>query len=155
MSLHSNFSDNELIERFRAGSGDALGILFTRYTSLVYGTCIKYLKDRDESKDAVMQIFERLNQTLKQHDVSNFKSWLYVSTRNHCLMQIRAQKAKGTKETLPDIMESDYVVHLENEPELEQNLTKLEKCIEELGREQQQCVRLFFLGGEMLQRGIE
>ena len=145
MSLFSHFSDIELIEKFKAGEQDALGVLFTRYTSLVYGTCLKYLKDRDESKDAVMQIFEKLNQTLRQHEVSNFKSWLYVSSRNHCLMQLRSRKGKETKEITPNLMESDYVLHLENEPEMEQNLTKLEKCIEELGVEQKRCVRLFFL----------
>jgi RNA polymerase sigma-70 factor (ECF subfamily) len=60
-------------------------------------------------------------------------------------MQLRSRKGKETKEITSGIMESDYVLHLENEPELEQNLTKLEKCIEELGQEQQQCVRLFYL----------
>lgn len=151
----SDLTDNELIEQFKSGGQNALGILFTRYTSLVYGTCLKYLKDRDESKDAVMQIFEKLNQSLRQHEVSNFKSWLYVSARNHCLMQLRSRKSRPVSQSLsegwepkeinPGIMESNYVLHLENEPELEQNLTKLEKCIEELGHEQQQCVRLFFL----------
>ena len=141
----SELTDNELIDQFKSGEQSALGILFTRYTSLVYGTCMKYLKDRDESKDAVMQIFEKLNQSLRQHEVSNFKSWLYVSARNHCLMYLRSRKGKEMKEITSNLMESDYVLHLENEPEMEQNLTKLEKCIEELGQEQQQCVRLFYL----------
>jgi RNA polymerase sigma-70 factor (ECF subfamily) len=155
MGKYSGLTDNELINQFKSGEQNALGILFTRYTSLVYGTCMKYLKDRDESKDAVMQIFEKLNQSLHQHEVSNFKSWLYVSARNHCLMQLRSRKGKHAsqslsegwepKEITPGIMESAYILHLENEPELEQNLTKLEKCIEELGHEQKQCVRLFYL----------
>jgi RNA polymerase sigma-70 factor (ECF subfamily) len=145
VSDYSNLSDGELIDQFKAGEQSTLGILFTRYTSLVYGTCMKYLKNRDESKDAVMQVFEKLNQTLKQHEVANFKSWLYVSTRNHCLMQLRARKGKEMKEITPGLMESEYVLHLENEPELQQNLTKLEKCIDELVLEQQRCVRLFFL----------
>jgi RNA polymerase sigma factor (sigma-70 family) len=145
MSALSGLSDDELILRFKSGEQNALGVLFTRYTSLVLGTCLKYLKDRDEAKDAVMQVFEKLNQTLKQHEVANFKSWLYVSAKNHCLMQIRARKGKETKEITPNLMESSYVLHLENEPEMEENLSKLEKCIAELGIEQQRCVRLFYL----------
>ncbi len=140
----SGQTDNDLISQFKAGQQNALGILFTRYTSLVFGTCLKYLKDRDESKDAVMQIFEKLNQTLHQHEVLNFKSWLYVSARNHCLMQLRSRKGKF-KEITPKLMESNYVLHLENEPEMEENLSKLERCIEELGLEQQQCVKMFYL----------
>jgi RNA polymerase sigma-70 factor, ECF subfamily len=145
MSALSGLSDDELIHHFKTGDQGALGILYTRYTSLVFGTCLKYLKDRDESKDAVMQVFEKLNQTLRQHEVANFKSWLYVSARNHCLMQLRSRKGKEAKEITPNLMESDYLLHLENEPEMEENLTKLEKCIEELGHEQQRCVKLFYI----------
>lgn len=144
-STDENVTDNELIARFKSGEQQTLGVLFTRYMSLVYGTSLKYLKDRDEAKDAVMQVFEKLNQTLHQHEVTSFKSWLYVSTRNHCLMQIRARKGKETREITPNLMESDYVLHLENEPEMEENLGKLEKCIAELVMEQQRCVRLFYI----------
>jgi RNA polymerase sigma-70 factor (ECF subfamily) len=145
MSALSGQSDAELIQQFKSGEQSALGTLFTRYTSLVYGTSMKYLKDRDEAKDAVMQVFEKLNQSLHQHEVANFKSWLYVTTRNHCLMQLRARKGKETKEITPNLMESELVLHLENEPEMEENLSKLEKCIAELVIEQQRCVRLFYL----------
>jgi RNA polymerase sigma factor (sigma-70 family) len=145
MGALSGLSDDELIRQFKSGEKSALGVLFTRYTSLVYGTSMKYLKDRDEAKDAVMQVFERLNQSLHQHEVSNFKSWLYVTTRNHCLMQLRSRKGKETKEITPNLMESEYVLHLENEPEMEENLSKLEKCIAELVMEQQWCVRLFYI----------
>jgi RNA polymerase sigma-70 factor (ECF subfamily) len=106
---------------------------------------MKYLKDRDQAKDAVMQVFEKLNQSLHQHEVANFKSWLYVTTRNHCLMHLRARKGKEANEITPNLMESEYMLHLENEPEMEENLSKLEKCIEELVLEQQHCVRLFYL----------
>src|SRR6478609_6688592 len=76
-----------LLQYKKSGDQQILGELFARYTSLVYGVCLKYLKDRDDSKDAVMQIFEKLAQTLRSHEVENFKSWLYVMARNHCLMQ--------------------------------------------------------------------
>jgi len=107
--------------------------------------CLKYLKDRDESKDAVMQLFEKLIQTLRNHEVDNFKSWLYVTTRNYCLMQIRARKGKFTQEFSAEFMENQVLLHPEDEPELEGNLTRLEKCIETLINEQKQCIQLFFL----------
>jgi RNA polymerase sigma factor (sigma-70 family) len=139
-------TDAELLDRYKLhGELSDLGELFTRYQSLVYGVCLKYLKDRDESKDAVMQLFEKLIQTLKNHEVDNFKSWLYVTTRNHCLMQIRARKSKFTQEFSSEIMENQLLLHPEDEPELEGNLTKLEKCIETLINEQKQCIQLFFL----------
>lgn len=122
-----------------------LGELFARYKALVYGVCLKYLRDRDDAKDAVMQVFEKLIQSLHQHEVENFKSWLYVTTRNYCLMQLRTKKGKFTEEFSPDLMENQLLLHPEHEPELETNLTRLEHCIETLISEQQQCVRLFYL----------
>lgn len=138
-------SDSELILRYKQTEDLApLGELFARYKVLVYGVCVKYLKDRDEAKDATMQVFEKLITTLRTHEVENFKSWVYVTTRNHCLMQIRARKGKFTGEFSEYLMENLVLVHLEDEPE-EENLQRLEKCIEKLVAEQQQCVRLFFI----------
>lgn len=139
-------SDKELLQLYKeSGELAHWGELYSRYASLVYGVCLKYLKDRDEAKDAVMQLFEKLVTTLLSHEVENVKSWLYVTSRNHCLMQLRARKGKSHVEFSPELMENQFLLHLEEEPEMEQNLSKLEKCIAELAAEQQQCVRLFYL----------
>lgn len=138
--------DQELITRFRSTEDLSLvSELFGRYTTMMFGVCLKYLRDRDDSRDAVMQLFEKLPQALKTHEIANFKSWLYVTTRNHCLMQIRAKKGKKTEEIDAQVVENDFLVHLEGEPELENDLTRLEKCIQQLADEQQTCVRMFYL----------
>jgi RNA polymerase sigma factor (sigma-70 family) len=147
-----NLSDQELILKFRETQDLTLvSELFGRYTSMIYGVCVKYLKDRDDAKDAVMQVFEKLPGTLKGHEIANFKSWLYVTTRNHCLMQIRSKKTsvvsagQAKQELRPDLMENDLILHLDDGPELENDLAKMEKCIQKLEAQQQQCVRLFYL----------
>ena len=113
---------------------------------LVYGLCLKYLKDKEESQDAVMQVFEKLIESVKKHEIQNFKSWLYVLAKNHCLMAIRSRKSKSQSvEFEPDIMESNLILHHEDESELEDDLQKLENCIEKLQNEQKQCVELFYL----------
>lgn len=139
-------SDKELIQLYKkTGDLAVIGQLFTRYASLVYGICLKYVKDRDEAKDAVMQVFERLISTLKSHEVENFKSWLFVTVRNHCLMDMRSKKGKFTEEITDQLVENAFLLHLEEEDGLEQNLQKLEDCIDRLVDGQQQCVRLFFI----------
>jgi RNA polymerase sigma factor (sigma-70 family) len=139
-------TDQELLAQYKL-SGDVswAGVLYNRYTSLVYGVCMKYLKDREEAKDAVMQLFEKLTATLKSHEVAHFKSWLYVTARNHCLMQLRSKKGKYTEEISPLLMESATEAHLEERDEMESNLVKLENCIEKLAHEQKACVKMFFL----------
>lgn len=142
----SSIPDSELLIQYKAvGDVKVLGELFSRYTSLIYGVCLKYLKDRDDSKDAVMQVFEKLVPALRDHEIDNFKSWLYVTSRNHCLMHIRSRKGKMTEGISDNLMESDLILHLEEEPELEGNLSKLETCIQQLVNEQRQCVELFYL----------
>jgi RNA polymerase sigma factor (sigma-70 family) len=137
--------EQKLLLRFKeSGDLETLGKVFSPYIGMILGVCMKYLKDREDSKDAVMQIFEKLINLLRSHDVINFKSWLYVTTRNHCLMQIRAGKAKN-REYISSVMENGLSLHPEYESELEDNLVKLENCIQELGAEQQDCVRYFFL----------
>src|SRR6266853_729290 len=86
-------TDNQLVAAFKK-SGDAryLSNLYQRYMELVFGVCLKYFKDTERSKDAVMDIFEELNTKLKQYEVEKFKSWLHTLARNHCLMQLRSPR---------------------------------------------------------------
>lgn len=146
-----NEPDDRLIAKFNStGDLEYLGKLFEKYMHLVYGICLKYLKDRDASQDAVMQIFEKLIIELPKRDVENFKPWLHVITKNHCLMQLRSQKIKflQTEKMMKEeefFMESSFELHHNNEPVLEQDLEMLRKCIDQLKTEQKECVSLFYL----------
>ena len=93
----------------------------------------------------MMQIFEKLITSIKEHEITHFKSWLYVTSRNHCLMALRAKKGKNFDRMSADFMENERLLHLEEEPEMEPNLTKLEKCLEDLVSEQKDCVTLFYM----------
>lgn len=139
-------SDEQLIASFRAtGSLELIGVLFSRYTSMIYGVCLKYLKDRDEAKDITMQLFGKLGDKLRDHEVSNFRSWLYVTARNECLMQIRSKKGKFMKEFDQDVVENELPLHPEADADLETDLSRLAQCIETLAEEQKRCVSLFYL----------
>jgi RNA polymerase sigma-70 factor (ECF subfamily) len=145
---HSDRSDEELLRQFmRSGSLDTLGELYSRYMHLVYGVSLKYLENREEAKDMVMQIFEKLILDLPGQEINNFKSWLYVITKNHCLMQIRSQKsASGRLEKYKieqEFMESEQELHpLDKEDHSVEDALK--KCIEQLKNEQKQCIELFY-----------
>jgi len=144
-------SDDWLIAKFKStGDLEFLGKLFDKYMHLVYGVCLKYLKEREASQDATMQIFEKLMVELPKREVDNFKPWLHVITKNHCLMHLRSQKIKlAQQEKLVSeqdyFMESSVELHHNNEAVLEQDLELLRVCIEQLKTEQKECVRLFYL----------
>lgn len=143
---YKNVADEELIAMYqKSESLEIIGVLYDRYTAMTYGVCMKYLKDREEAKDAVMQVFEKLIDTLKEHQIGQFKGWLYITARNYCLMQLRSRKGKNFEEISPFLMESESEMHLQEGPEIEANLSKLERCIERLSGEQKQCVKMFYL----------
>ena len=82
--------DRELLEHFYAdGNNRWLGELLDRYTLLLMGVCMKYLKDEEAAKDAVQQVFIKVLGELPKYRVEYFKSWIYTITRNQCLMQLR------------------------------------------------------------------
>lgn len=112
---------------------------------LVYGVCLKYFKDQERSRDAVMTIFEELVDKLKVHEISNFKSWLHTLTRNYCLMQLRTPKNIKTIEFNTDYMQSAETVHLNGVFEKEEQFQLLERCLQTLSVEQKQTVELFYL----------
>ena len=140
-------SDQELIALFKdKGKTEALGQLFDRYMDLVYAVAFKYLKEENNTKDAVIQIYEKLNKKLKTHEVDNFKSWLHVLTKNHCLEHLRKKNRSKEVHYDPQLMHSVDNVHHDDEFEIEQpNMNgTLTDCIKRLSEKQRKCIELFY-----------
>jgi len=149
-------ADEELLAAFKENADqEMLAQLYVRYTDLVYGVCMKYLKDAEASKDAVMNIYQELLTKLQTNEVSNFKSWLYVVAKNHCLMQLRKEKKMVTVEFTPTVMQSENFEHLDNVLEKENELKRLEFCVEHLPDEQKQSIRLFYLENKCYNEIVE
>ncbi|MBO9561679.1 MAG: sigma-70 family RNA polymerase sigma factor [Niastella sp.] len=146
-NIHDNaLPDKELVAQFQAsGDLEVLATLFQRYMDLLYGVCLKYLKDPETAKDAVMQVFEELVRKLPKHQVDNFKSWLYTLAKNYCLMQLRTPKNLKTTEFNPDSMQSGEETHLNGMMLKEEHLQKMERCLQTLSAEQKESVEMFYL----------
>ncbi|HOR10522.1 MAG TPA: sigma-70 family RNA polymerase sigma factor [Bacteroidales bacterium] len=155
-------SDEELLKRYRdEGDIRLAGQLYERYMNLVFGVCLKYLEEREWAKDEVMNIFEKLVTVLpQQQEIGNFRTWLYVVTKNHCLMLLRSRKSEAAH---AEAMMNDPLFFMENtsgmhpmgddeggetdDPGGEDGMKRLEECIERLREEQRNCIRLFFYEG--------
>ncbi|MCL2098358.1 MAG: sigma-70 family RNA polymerase sigma factor [Bacteroidales bacterium] len=142
---HSS-SDEELLADYKKSLNvSVLGVLYERYMALVYGLSLKYLKDEEAAKDTVMQIFEELVEKLPSQEVRNFKSWLYVVAKNHCLMQLR--KKNQTQRVVFDerFMDFEDDFHLQKAMDDERLQQRLENCIEQLPLHQRAAIRQFYL----------
>lgn len=153
----SELPDQELLQRYQAsGELACLGQLFERYAELVYGLCLKYLKDEQEAEDASMAIFEALVVKAREHEIHNFKSWLYVVAKNHCLMQLRQAGRHPVENTDPALMQFVDGRHLDIEAASDNGqLDHLQICLEGLPEKQKQCVRAFYLEGHSYQQIAE
>ena len=142
----TGLTDSELVSNYQAsGNLETLATLYQRYMEQVYGVCFKYLKEPENARDAVMQIFEELTIKLKKHQVENFRSWLYTLARNYCLMQLRTPRNLKTIHLTEESVYSEDEMHLNGIPEKEENLRKMENCLQTLVPEQKQAVELFYL----------
>jgi RNA polymerase sigma-70 factor (ECF subfamily) len=143
-----NLPDEVLVSQYlESGNKDLIAELFERYTHLVYGICLKYLNNPDQSKDAVMEIFESLFHKLAVHSVSNFRNWLYSVSRNHCLMTIRKS---GTLHRMKDRLkqDADDIETAEFLFEKEEFLRRRDlvgTAITKLNHEQGTCIRLMYI----------
>lgn len=152
----SPLPDTELVSLYRqTGDMKLLGDLYQRYMDLLYGVCLKYFKDTEIAKDAVLSIFEELITKLQKHEVENFKSWVYQVAKNHCLMQLRKDKKFTKAQIDPDIMQNEEIVHLNGELEKEENFKQLDYCLGQLGKEQRQVVELFYLQNKCYKEIVE
>lgn len=137
--------DDTLLKRYRAtGDLEVLGQLFERHAEMVYYVCFRYFQDSERSKDAVMQIFEELVIKVNKQEINRFVTWLYVLSRNYCLMQLRSGK-KMQEVSLDEFVEFPLNKHPEEPEEKERTLLALEGCIEKLPEQQKKSVDLFFL----------
>jgi len=143
---YNHITDSELLEDFYATrNNELLGVLLQRYTLLLLGVCMKYLKNEDEAKDSVQQVFLKAITELQKYKVEYFKSWIYMVAKNHCLMILRDRQGKLpielTEKTAIAVDETDRSVFIQHDVTLE----LMSDSLKELNTEQQQCVTLFYL----------
>lgn len=144
---YSEITDNELLQRYvQTNDNKWLGILLQRYTMLLLGVCMKYLKDENEAQDAVQQVFIKVIQEVHKYRIDYFKSWLYMVAKNHCLTSLRDKRRTISEAltdnhtfTLPDDVDNDIALTEQVSTEM------LATALEQLSEEQKQCVNLFYL----------
>jgi RNA polymerase sigma-70 factor (ECF subfamily) len=151
---HHDIDDTEILQRYynENNNNEWLGILLQRYTMLLLGVCMKYLKNEEDAKDSVQQVFLKVINDLPKYKVEYFKSWLYMVTKNHCLMKLR-DKGKYPVEM------NDQAMATADEPdsrtsaiEKEYHLSTMEQALEQLNNEQRICITSFYLQKQTYQQ---
>lgn len=146
---YQDISDKELLERFRQEhNSEWLGILLQRYTLLLFGVCMKYLKDENDAKDGVQQIFLKVIQEASKYKIDYFKSWLYMVAKNQCLTILRDRKGKIPVELTQNGADRGDEEEINGLQDITDKVLAdglLHEALQELNAEQYECVTLFYL----------
>lgn len=157
----NELSDAKLIEKYKqTGNNWYIGVLYQRYTLPISAICYSYFKDKDESEDTVMEIFEIVMKDLLKYDVQNIKAWLLSVVKHYCqrkkekLTRLQ-QKNLALKKNIDFFMEyeentSPYSLDVSME-EYQKMENKLAQAINNLKNEQRICVELFYLHNKSYQ----
>lgn len=86
-STFQNLTDEELVEQIVKTNNDILfGILYERFSHLVYNKCYGFTKTKVEAQDLAQDVFVKLFQKLTSFSgKSKFSTWLYAFTYNLCV----------------------------------------------------------------------
>lgn len=99
----SDLSDEELLKEFQAGNTQAFELIYNRYKGLLYIHAYKMLRDEDEAKDVVQELFTKLYTRAGILFIkTTFSAYLYTAVRNRILDIIAHKKIK-----------TDYLASLE------------------------------------------
>ncbi|MEM9823477.1 MAG: sigma-70 family RNA polymerase sigma factor [Bacteroidota bacterium] len=146
-------SDDDLVRYFQeTGNREYVGVLYQRNAHLIYGACLKYLENREESKDAVMAIFEKIILKMPDASIHKFNTWLFSVVKNECLSRLRKRKSTLRQEEIfqqsekseDQFMENEGVLRLYNKEEAETKEERLAEAMNQLQAIQRRCIELFF-----------
>ncbi len=145
LNKKKEYSDEDLLSLYReTGEAEHFQQLYERYMPLIYGLCLKYLQNPEESQDAVIDIFENLSQKIHGYEIKIFKNWLYSVVKNHCFHILKENKREIIVNFDSQLMESDTVLDLLGENNDEEKENALNKCLENLPEPQRVSVEKFF-----------
>lgn len=144
---YNNYTDEEVIHIFLENNDiEAIGVLYKRYSDLTYGLMLKYIQDSEKSADLMMDLFEKLPSLLKKYTIQNFRSWWYMTAKNHVLMYIR--KLKVQQEKMKYYAENELFFMENHLPEHHHQdnllLEKMQDALNNLNSEQKKCIELFY-----------
>lgn len=151
-SAISALTDEDLIALYKeTGNRAVVGVFYERYAHLMFGVCMKYLKNEADSRDALMQVFEKLYESLRRYEFASFKSWFYSVTKHHCLLLLKKHKEYALEEerivwkSPKEVVEFGDDLTLTGRLEKEDTEKRLQWALDQLNEEQRLCVELFYL----------
>lgn len=125
--------DEELVSRISKSNNTLLfGVLYDRYSQVVYNKCLGFVKNEEEAQDLVQDIFLKLFIKLRTFQgKSKFSTWLYALTYNHCVNYLNRDIGKKMeRHSVPIDSEHDLYIEVDDNSLFQIQLDRLQKALE-------------------------
>jgi RNA polymerase sigma-70 factor (ECF subfamily) len=153
-AFYKGLDDEELMERILHRDLQAFRVLYERYGSLVYSTCLRIVRDAQIAEDMVQEIFLRIWRRPESYlpQRGRFVTWLTSVTRNRAVDEIRSRNRRFRHETAsPEEQEREVPSAERMDPALTAELKDQRRLIlaalEGIPREQREVIELAYFGG--------
>ncbi|MBK9636236.1 MAG: sigma-70 family RNA polymerase sigma factor [Bacteroidetes bacterium] len=157
-TTHKNLTDEYLLQKYKeTGDNGYMGILFKRYAHLICGLCYKYIPDETEAEDKMMDIFELALKKINNQEITYFKSWIFIVSKNFLLREIERKKGTASiinfdeKKSLNEsveFMDDAYLNDIvDGEIKIRGTVSKQEEirnAVDTLVGDQKTCIQLFY-----------
>ena len=142
----SKLSDEELLYQHKElGKDVCFEELFNRYLPLLYGVYLKYLKDTDDAKDAVIQLFGNLRYKIADYEIDEFRPWIYSVAKNHCSQILQKEAHIITVDFDDSATEYNSVMYLLEDSDYNEQTVLLSECMNKLPEQQRLSLNYFFV----------
>jgi len=119
--------------------------LYKPYMHLVYGLAFKFVREPKQSQEIVYCIFKKLIKEVKKQEIRVFGSWLYALSREYCVKwRQRSRSEAGKVIALGGSSSTPITFYDEDDEAFEAELSSMEDEINNLKKEQEKCLQLFF-----------
>ena len=138
-------SDGVLLERIRERDESAMGVLFGRYSKLVYSVALRVLRDPQLAEDLLQDIFMQLWQTpiVINSPQGSASAYLAVVARNRSIDRLRGQRRTVDVDTVQ--LASNFNLIAESEQRLLLGRVRIQMT--DLPEEQRRTLEMAFFEG--------
>ena len=96
MEIYDKYTDSQLASLLKKGDRDAFTAIYERFFGVLYIHAFNRLKDKDEAKDTIQDLFIKLWNKRDSVDFTNLSNYLYTAVRN-AVMNVVSHKAVKSK----------------------------------------------------------
>ncbi|MGB2759527.1 MAG: RNA polymerase sigma factor [Maribacter stanieri] len=149
-SVHEKYTDLELIEQIVSKNDSMLfGVLYDRYSKLVYNKCLGFAKSNKEAEDLTQDIFLMLFVKLGSFKgTSKFSTWLYSFTYNFCVNYVNRNKERKINDNSVKFdNQEDVPIDVTDDLLLQMQVDKLKKALELVDPEDKSILLLKYQDG--------